>query len=64
VSKKRIQELEHALRFYASSLRYKGPNQPALPGALDPYTPKGFPYRMDVTRDGGAIARKALRKSK
>jgi hypothetical protein len=59
MSKKLIAELVHALRFYADPRRYAGPNQPANPG--DPYTPTGSPYMVDVKRDGGAIARQALR---
>jgi hypothetical protein len=58
VSKKRIAELEHALRFYADPARYQGPHQ--LPRRDDPYTPKDAPYMVDIIRDGGELARKAL----
>jgi hypothetical protein len=52
-------EARKALRFYADPLRYQGGNQRPLPG--DEFTPAGFYYRIDVTRDGGAIARAALK---
>ena len=59
----RIVELEVALRFYADPLRYKGPNQllSREEAAADPYSGIESPYRIDVTRDQGEIAKKALR---
>lgn len=53
-----ISTLEVALTFYADPMRHDGPNKALLPH--DPFTPADAGYRMDVTRDGGAIARKAL----
>lgn len=53
-----IDGLAYALRFYAGDNRYRGPNQP--PEGEDPYTPDDAAYTVDVTRDGGDIARKAL----
>lgn len=54
----RIEELEGALGFYASVVRYQGPNQRAMPD--DKWTDDDAVYRLDVTRDGGAIARATL----
>ncbi len=56
---KRVAELETALRFYADDERYTGPNQRIERGS-DPYTNPDSPYMQDVTRDRGAIAKKAL----
>jgi hypothetical protein len=47
-----------ALQFYADPRRYRGPNQPRPEG--DEFTPSKFPYMIDVTRDGGLIARDAI----
>ena len=47
-----------ALEFYADPLRYHGPNQSRQDG--DRHTPVEFPDMIDVTRDGGDIARAAL----
>lgn len=46
-----------ALSFYADQQRYRGPNQRPIPGDA---WPDSDGYRLDVTRDGGAIARAAL----
>lgn len=56
----RINGLEKALSFYADPIRYQGPNQMAEPG--DKWTPEDAPYRQDVSRDNGSIARAALEK--
>ncbi len=48
----------YALCFYADPSRYQGANSRKLPG--DPYTPPDQPYRQDVLRDCGAIAREAI----
>ncbi|WP_027521717.1 hypothetical protein [Bradyrhizobium sp. Ec3.3] len=56
---RRLADLERALRFYADSKRYSGPNQ-RIKGEPDEYQPKDAPYLWDVTRDGGKIARDAL----
>jgi len=53
-----FERLEHALRFYADPKRYEGSNQSLQED--DPYTPRGFPFLIDIHRDGGAIARAAL----
>lgn len=54
-----IEGLCAALKFYADDRRYYGPNQQAP--AVDNYAPDAdCPYLWDVTRDHGAIARKAL----
>lgn len=55
------ERLVKALGFYASASRYQGANQRILPD--DEWTDKDAVYRLDVTRDGGAIARKALGES-
>jgi hypothetical protein len=51
-----------ALSFYADETRYNGPNQqleePDVWSELVGLTA----YRLDVTRDGGVIARNALEK--
>lgn len=52
-------ECTKALLFYADETRYHGANQ-RLESTPDSHQPEGLPYRLDVTRDGGAIARKAL----
>ena len=54
-----IKKLQTALRFYADSWRYSGPNQRII-GEPDEYQPKDLPYLYDVTRDQGRIARTAL----
>jgi hypothetical protein len=51
-------ELEKALKFYADSQRYEGPNAQPIPN--DPYAPADLVYRYDVTRDRGSVARKAI----
>lgn len=56
---KRIVELEKALGFYADGTRYNGANQRRVEG--DPFTTADAAYRKDVTRDGGSIARAALK---
>ena len=53
-----IARLRGALEFYSQEDRYHGPNQPRLEG--DRFTPEDNPYRTDVLRDGGRIARAAL----
>lgn len=50
--------LRRALRFYADSNRYHGPNRRLE--VMDEYQPANLVYLLDVTRDGGSIARKAL----
>ncbi|MCK1668681.1 hypothetical protein [Bradyrhizobium sp. 153] len=55
----RVADLERALRFYADPTRYNGPNQ-HIKGDPDEYQPKDAAYLLDVTRDGGKIARDAL----
>lgn len=57
-----VAKLREALEFYADLKRYEGANQ--RPEAGDKYTPRGFPYRVDVTRDLGDIARAALAQPK
>lgn len=47
-----------ALEFYANPKRYEGPNTSPIPN--DPFQPDNLSYRLDVTRDGGRIARAAL----
>lgn len=47
-----------ALEFYADPRRYDGPNQRLT--SDDKYTPTDAGYMQDVTRDGGALARKTL----
>lgn len=54
-----IVRLRHALEFYADPRRYDGPNQRPIEG--DPYAKPDAAYIMDVTRDNGAIAKKALK---
>lgn len=54
-----VAALKHALQFYADPTRYDGPNQRRT--EPDHYTPPDQGYRRDVTRDGGLIARSALR---
>lgn len=54
-----IKTMRKALSFYADPLRYQGPNQPPL--AKDEFTPADFPYRIDVTRDNGEIARSSIK---
>ena len=51
-------KVNHALAFYADPDRYDGPNLNPLPN--DPYAPADLFYRLDVTRDGGRIAKAAL----
>ena len=55
-----VESLRHALSFYADGTRYHGPNQPL--DAPDKWSEKvgSNAYRLDVTRDGGVIARNAL----
>ena len=55
-----VESLKHALSFYADGSRYYGPNR-AL-DAPDKWSERvGLSaYRLDVTRDGGVIARNAL----
>jgi hypothetical protein len=52
--------LKRAMHFYADHKRYAGPNQRLE--QPDEYSEEAAPkvYLLDVTRDGGAIARKAL----
>lgn len=58
---RRIEELQKALAFYADERRYRGPNQWLPDGAVpDEYQPAILGYLLDVTRDYGEIARKAL----
>jgi hypothetical protein len=47
-----------ALEFYADPRRHQGSNQRPFDG--DKFTPEGYPYMIDATRDGGDIARAAL----
>lgn len=54
-----ITRLRTALEFYADPRRYDGPNQQPIPD--DPYAKPDAAYIMDVTRDHGSIAVKALR---
>ena len=53
----KIERLRKALAFYADPKRYMGPNQ--RNEFSDPFSPG--PYLQDVTRDGGEIARRAIR---
>lgn len=55
-----IDRLREALTFYSDTRRYQGANQPYRDGD-DPFTPTGSPFLIDVMRDGGTIARAALR---
>ena len=55
-----VERLREALTFYSDTRRYQGANQPYRDGD-DPFTPTGSPFLIDVMRDGGAIARAALR---
>lgn len=55
--------LREALEFYADSRRYQGANQTCREGD-DRFTPKGFPFLIDASRDHGEIARAALSQSK
>lgn len=50
--------LAKALRFYADPSRYEGANQRPVEG--DEFKVPGLPYRLDVTRDCGEIARAAI----
>ena len=53
--------LREALSFYADESRYFGPNQPLRQEADRWSAAAGLTaYRLDVTRDGGQIARRAL----
>jgi hypothetical protein len=52
--------MREALEFYADVKRYHGANQRVEDG--DRFTPAGYPYRIDVTRDNGQIARETLAK--
>jgi hypothetical protein len=59
-SKTTIAKLKMALAFYADERRYEGPNQKPIEN--DPYQPDHeFPYLLDIIRDGGSIAREALK---
>jgi hypothetical protein len=49
----------HALTFYADPQRYKGAN--CRPFDDDPYTEPGAPYMQDIHRDGGELAKSALK---
>lgn len=52
--------LKKALSFYSDSTRYRGPNQ-RLDDPDEWSDAVGLTaYRLDVTRDGGVIARQAL----
>jgi hypothetical protein len=51
--------LRTALEFYADPRRYEGPNTNPIPN--DPYQPEELVYRLDIIRDGGQIARNALK---
>jgi hypothetical protein len=53
-----VERLREALRFYADKRRYQGPNQRPIPD--DPFATADAVYMLDVTRDGGTIARAAL----
>lgn len=55
-----IDHVREALEFYADPKRYNGANQ-RIEGEPDGWQPFEFPYLWDVTRDGGHIARDALR---
>jgi hypothetical protein len=57
-NKSKIDALVKALEFYADPKRYDGPNMQPIPN--DIYAKPDAAYIMDVTRDGGSIARKAL----
>jgi hypothetical protein len=57
--KDRESQSRFALAFYAQRRRYEGSN--GRPEKDDPYTPEGAPYMQDVHRDGGDLARTALR---
>lgn len=54
----KLMEAREALAFYADHQRYCGPNCHPIPN--DVHQPRGLIYRLDVTRDGGQIARAAL----
>lgn len=54
-----IPDILQALEFYADQRRYDGPNQGPIPD--DPHAKPDAAYIMDVTRDHGTIAAKALR---
>jgi len=54
-----VVKLRRALRFYADPRRYHGVNQ-RIDGEPDEYQPQDQPYLLDVSRDGGRIAAKAL----
>ena len=58
-----LDELRAALSFYADETRYWGPNQRLAVDESDVWSAEAGldVYRLDVTRDGGAIARAALR---
>jgi len=56
--KSQVERLRTALEFYCDERRYEGPNQNPLLG--DPYQPEGLPFRLDVDRDRGRLARAAL----
>jgi hypothetical protein len=51
-------DTQRALAFYADPRRYEGSNKPPIPG--DEFQPPEMPYRLDVYRDGGEIARKTI----
>lgn len=57
-------ELAEALTFYADPTRYHGPMLPLI--EPDKWSDDAglHAYRLDVTRDGGVIARAALSKHK
>lgn len=54
----KIERLRKALSFYADGRRYQGPNQKPIPD--DPFAKEDAVYILDVTRDGGSIASRAL----
>ncbi len=53
-----IERLRTALSFYADGRRYQGPNQKPIPD--DQFAKPDAVYILDVTRDGGSIASRAL----
>jgi hypothetical protein len=55
----REESLMKALKFYAEARRYLGPNRDPIPG--DPFGAPGDSYIRSVDKDGGKIARDALK---
>jgi len=52
-------QMAEALRFYADERRYGGPNREPIKD--DPFGLPDDPYIRDVTKDGGTLARAALK---